>query len=389
MPAQVRRQPLAVKDKRPHDGLASTDYAGREATIPTVFRADNGIGIHISGHISGHISRIYTLQFQKPLKTLHFRASSRGSSSPTQYVFFCLTDISEPRALPIGQCLGNRLGSGSLREPRRTGADNSPLLPLRYNCRRRAATARSRRVHRLAVRHRLKLVQDARTLGTARRPADAHEPMSNDNYILGTLSSGESVPLLLADRRRHLYLCGKTGTGKTGLFLNLMHADLLDGAGFCFLDPHGDASLAIAAATPRKRLEHVIYLDPSDPTHTFAYNPLAGVAAADRATSAANIVSAFKNIWADSWGPRLNHVLSNTLRLLLDNKDQSLIGIPRLYFDDQFRRQLMRNCTDPVIRFYWQHEFEALDPRLRAETLSPIQNKIGILLSNPFIRSVL
>ena len=68
--------------------------------------------------------------------------------------------------------------------------------------------------------------------------------MSDDNYILGTLSSGESVPLLLADRRRHLYLCGKTGTGKTGLFLNLMHADLLDGAGFCFLDPHGDASLA-------------------------------------------------------------------------------------------------------------------------------------------------
>jgi hypothetical protein len=81
--------------------------------------------------------------------------------------------------------------------------------------------------------------------------------MSDDNYILGTLSSGESVPLLLADRRRHLYLCGKTGTGKTGLFLNLMHADLLDGAGFCFLDPHGDASLAIAAATPRKRLARI------------------------------------------------------------------------------------------------------------------------------------
>jgi hypothetical protein len=213
--------------------------------------------------------------------------------------------------------------------------------------------------------------------------------MSDDNYILGTLSSGESVPLLLADRRRHLYLCGMTGTGKTGLLHSLMRADLAASAGFCFLDPHGDASLAITAATPRERTNHVIYLDPSDPTHTFAYNPLAGVAPADRATSAANILSAFKNIWADSWGPRLNHVLSNTLRLLLDSKDQSLIGIPRLYFDDQFRRQLVHNSTDPVIRFYWQHEFEALDPRLRAETLSPIQNKIGVLLANPIIRSVL
>ena len=74
---------------------------------------------------------------------------------------------------------------------------------------------------------------------------------------------------------------------------------------------------------------------------------------------------------------------------MLDNKDQSLIGIPRLFFDEQFRKRLLKNCIDPVIRFYWQHEFEALDPRLRAETLSPIQNKIGILLSNPFIRSVL
>ena len=211
----------------------------------------------------------------------------------------------------------------------------------------------------------------------------------NNNYILGTLSSGESVPILPADRRRHAYIVGQTGTGKTGLLFNLMRADMEAGAGFCFLDPHGDASLAIAAATPRQRTNHVIYLDPSDPTHTFAYNPLAGVAPADRATSAANMVSAFKNVWGHSWGPRLEYVLSNALRLLLDNKDQSLIGLPRLLVDDQFRSRLTKNCVDPVIRFYWQREFEALDSRQRAETLSPIQNKIGILLANPFIRSVL
>jgi hypothetical protein len=213
--------------------------------------------------------------------------------------------------------------------------------------------------------------------------------MPDDNYILGTLASGELVPLLIGDRRRHLFLCGMTGTGKTGLLLSLMRADLMGGAGFCFLDPHGDASLAIAAATPPDRINHVIYLDPSDPTHAFAYNPLAGVAPADRATRAANIVSAFKNIWRDSWGPRLEYVLSNTLRLLLDNQDQSLIAIPRIYADEPFRKRLLKNCIDPVIRFYWRNEFEGLDARLRAETLSPIQNKIGILLANPFIRAVL
>ena len=217
-----------------------------------------------------------------------------------------------------------------------------------------------------------------------------HTNMNLDhNYILGTLSSGESVPLLQADRRRHLYIVGQTGTGKTGLLLNLMRADLLGGAGFCFIDPHGDAAKAIAAMTPRVRTNEVIYLDPSDPTHTFAYNPLSGIPEAERATAAANIVSAFKNIWGHSWGPRLEYVLSNALRLLLDNKDQSLIGIPRLFADETYRRKLALGCLDPLIRFYWLHEFEALDNRQRVETLSPIQNKIGILLSNPFIRSIL
>jgi hypothetical protein len=217
-----------------------------------------------------------------------------------------------------------------------------------------------------------------------------HTNMNPDHqYILGTLSSGESVPLLQADRRRHLYIAGKTGTGKTGLLLNLMRADLLGGAGFCFIDPHGDAAQAIAAMTPRDRTNNVIYLDPSDPTHTFAYNPLSGIPEAERATAAANIVSAFKNVWGHSWGPRLEYVLSNALRLLLDNKDQSLIGIPRLFADETYRRRLARGCRDPLIRFYWLHEFEALDDRQRAETLSPIQNKIGILLANPFIRSIL
>jgi Type IV secretion-system coupling protein DNA-binding domain/TraM recognition site of TraD and TraG len=212
---------------------------------------------------------------------------------------------------------------------------------------------------------------------------------TNHHYILGTLSSGESVPLMQADRRRHVYILGQTGTGKTGLFKNLMHADFLAGAGFCFLDPHGDASKDIAAATPCARMQDVIYLDPSDPTHTFAYNPLSGIPEAERATTAANIVSAFKNIWGHSWGPRLEYVLTNALRLLLDTKDQSLIGIPRLFADESYRQWLAGRCNDPLIRFYWLNEFAGYDNRQRNETISPIQNKVGILLSNPFIRSIL
>ncbi|RNJ51396.1 type IV secretory system conjugative DNA transfer family protein [Methylocystis hirsuta] len=213
--------------------------------------------------------------------------------------------------------------------------------------------------------------------------------MHTDNsYILGTLTNGERVPLLQPDRRRHVYIAGQTGTGKTEQLTNLMRADLVSGAGFCFLDPHGDASRRIAGMTPRERTRGVIYLDPSDPTHTFSYNPLSGIPADKRATATANIVSAFKNIWAQSWGPRLEYILTNSLRLLLDTKDQSLLGLPRLLVDDTYREWLVKRCNDPVIRAYWRNEYAAYDDRHRTEAISPVQNKIGILLSNPFIRSI-
>jgi hypothetical protein len=213
--------------------------------------------------------------------------------------------------------------------------------------------------------------------------------LTNHETILGTLSTGESVPLLQADRRRHVYVVGMTGTGKTGLLLNLMHADLQAGASFCFLDPHGDASQHIASLAPAERRADVIYLDPSDPTHTFAYNPLSGVPEAERATAAANIVSAFKNIWANTWGARLEYILGHSIRLLLDTRDQTLLGLPRLLIDDDYRHWLVVRCQDPVVRAFWLTEYAAYDIRFRNEAIAPIQNKVGAFLANPFIRSIL
>ena len=213
--------------------------------------------------------------------------------------------------------------------------------------------------------------------------------LTNHETILGTLSTGESVPLLQADRRRHVYVVGMTGTGKTGLLLNLMHADLQAGAGFCFLDPHGDASQHIASLAPPSRRADVIYLDPSDPTHTFADNPLSGIPEAERATAAANIVSAFKSIWSQSWGARLEYILGHSLRLLLDTRDQTLLGLPRLLIDDDYRHWLVVRCQDPVVRAFWLTEYAAYDTRFRNEAIAPIQNKVGAFLANPFIRSIL
>jgi hypothetical protein len=213
--------------------------------------------------------------------------------------------------------------------------------------------------------------------------------LTNHETILGTLSSGESVPLLRADRRRHVYIVGMTGTGKTGLLLNLMHADLLSGAGFCFLDPHGDTSQHIASLAPKSRSSDVIYLDPSDLTHTFAYNPLSNVPEHERATAAANIVQSLKNIFSSSWGYRLEYILGHCLRLLLDTRDQTLLGLPRLLVDETYRDWLVVRCQDPVVRTFWLTEYTAYDSRFRNEAIAPIQNKVGAFLANPFIRSIL
>src|SRR5579863_9341881 len=102
----------------------------------------------------------------------------------------------------------------------------------------------------------------------------------------------------------------------------------------------------------------------------------------------ANIVSAFKNIWAQSWGPHLEYILGHSLRLLLDTKDQTLLGLPRLLVDETYRDWLVVRCNDPVVRSFWQTEYAAYDTRLRNEAIAPIQNKISAFLANPFIRSI-
>ena len=216
-----------------------------------------------------------------------------------------------------------------------------------------------------------------------------HLHYHHDHCVLGTLSTGEGVPLTHSDRRRHLYLIGKTGTGKSTLLFNLMMADLKLGRGFALLDPHGDLAAAVADAVPAERTNDVLYFDPADLSHPVAFNPLERVAPDHRPLVAAHIVAAFKHLWGDSWGPRLEYILENSIRLLLDAPGSTLLGLPRLLADDIYRSRLLMTCNDPIIRAFWQREFAAYHDRFMTEAVSPIQNKIGALLSPPAIRNII
>lgn len=214
-------------------------------------------------------------------------------------------------------------------------------------------------------------------------------PEDSDHVVLGSLPSGTLAPLTHFDRRRHLYLIGKTGTGKSTLLYNMMRADLERGHGFALLDPHGDLATAIADATPAWRTNAVVYLDPSDLEFPLAFNPLYNIDVDRRPLVAAHIVAAFQHIWGSSWGPRLEYILTNALRLLLDAPGSTLLGLPRLLADERYRQRLLAHARDPMVRSFWQNEFGKYNDRYATEAIAPIQNKVGTLLSPPALRNML
>lgn len=210
---------------------------------------------------------------------------------------------------------------------------------------------------------------------------------------LGRLTTtGETISLSDAERGRHLYAIGKSGTGKTSFLESQMRQDLANGRGFCFLDPHGDSSAHLADCVPAHRIKDVIYLDPSDLAFSPSLNFLENVALDDRSLIAAQIVACLKGPFAASWGPRMEYILTNAIRLLLDNQGirnspcETLLGLPRLLVDVQYRDRLMYRCADPWVIRYWDQEFSRYEKRFLQDAISPIQNKIGQVLMPPAIR---
>lgn len=203
-------------------------------------------------------------------------------------------------------------------------------------------------------------------------------------------TQGGDVLLGPDERRRHLYVVGQTGTGKSTLLLNLIDQDLAAGEGLALLDPHGDLALAALDHVPRRRINDLVYIDPADRDRPIGFNPLAGVPEYLRPIVADGVVSAFRHVWPESWGPRLDYILTNAVRALLDVPGATLLMLPRLLIDQAFRVRLVDNhVTDPVVRSFWTNEFEGWSEHFRGEAISPIQNKIGKALMVPSLRNML
>lgn len=191
-----------------------------------------------------------------------------------------------------------------------------------------------------------------------------------------------------ADRRRHMYVIGKTGTGKSTLLANMAINDLKNGEGLCVIDPHGDLVETIINYIPSHRINDVVYFDPSDPERTVKINLFEGENVAHRELIASGIVSIFQKLYAYSWGPRLEYILRNALLTLLKSDQARLSDILELLTNDKFREKVVDKLDDPILRNFWINEFGRLQDRQKSEAIAPILNKVGQFVSSPLIRDV-
>ncbi len=190
------------------------------------------------------------------------------------------------------------------------------------------------------------------------------------------------------DRRRHVYIIGKTGMGKSTLLENMIRSDIEAGKGVGVIDPHGDLAEAVLRFIPKNRTNDVIVFDPSDRDFPVAFNMLEGKNVEQRAVIASGLVGVFKKLYADSWGPRLEHFLRNTILALIEAPDTTILGIPRMLVDKDYREKILHFVEDPMVQNFWKTEFSALPPSKLAEAVGPIQNKVGQFLSTPIIRNI-
>lgn len=219
--------------------------------------------------------------------------------------------------------------------------------------------------------------------------ADEVEPALLTN--LGTTDfrgSQEKFGIKLDDRRRHVYVIGKSGVGKSTLLENMSLDDIKEKRGVGVVDPHGEYVDYILDRIPSYRMNDVIVFDPGDREFPIGFNVLEVDNPKYKVVVTSGVVGVFKKIFGDSWGPRLEYWLSSAILALIDYPNATLMMVPRLFTDDAFRGQVVEKIVDPVIRARWINEYDKLDQRQRNETISPILNKVGQFLSSPVIRNI-
>ena len=212
-----------------------------------------------------------------------------------------------------------------------------------------------------------------------------------DNVFAKNIYSGVETPigLTLEERRRHLYVIGATGTGKTTLLTHMIYNDLLSGKGVAVLDPHGDLSERLLAIVPEERANEVVYFNPYDTKHPIGLNILEltqnndeGERQREKDLITSSVVSIFYKLYPPRYmGPRMEHILRNTILTALEQPGSTLMTVYELLTNKNLRTRAVSRLPEGILKDFWKEEFEGLGSNQKAEQISPITNKLGRFLT--------
>lgn len=192
------------------------------------------------------------------------------------------------------------------------------------------------------------------------------------------------------DRRRHSYIVGKSGTGKTTLIANMAIDDIRKGRGVAIIDPHGDLSNTILDYIPSNRINDCCYFNPADPDYVYPFNVLEAQNESQRELVASGVISIFKKLYGNiSWGPRLEHILRNAVLTLVNTPNSTMIDIVSILTNPSYRNKVVANLQNPTLKNFWINEFDRMAPKFQNEAISPILNKVGQFISSTNIRNTL
>ena len=193
-----------------------------------------------------------------------------------------------------------------------------------------------------------------------------------------------------ADRRKHVYIIGKTGMGKSTLLENMTIQDIQAGRGVAVVDPHGEYAERILRFVPEQRINDVVYFSPSDIEYPIAFNVMEQVAEDQRHLVSSALLGVFKKIFGvEVFSARMEYLLSNAILALLETPGSTLLGINRIFGEKEFRKRVVTRLHDPVVRGFWENEFAKYPEQYMREAVGAIQNKVGQFSSNPLIRNII
>jgi len=190
------------------------------------------------------------------------------------------------------------------------------------------------------------------------------------------------------DRRRHMYIVGKTGMGKTVLLENMAIQDIQNGHGVAIVDPHGEFAEKMLDFVPSHRINDVVYFNPADIDHPISFNVMEKVDPEYRHLVASGLMGVFKKIWFDMWSARMEYITYNTVLALLEYPGTTLLSVNRMLSDKDYRQKIVEKLNDPTVKAFWVNEFAKYPERFREEAVAPIQNKVGQFIATPLIRNI-